>query len=147
MICQLCKSKPAYEYSPQFVELWETARAWFPLLALPESKFCLDCVEYKLQWAVVRDLPKDHPKRKEFLRSSTPIPTLNMNDPEVKKMLRLGAAKVKRYKKELQKERERKRREWMRRFLRRLKREEKQRRKRINAVLEQAAQLLWEREG
>lgn len=145
-LCRTCGAVP-YRYSTSFIILWMTARAWHPIPALPEPDQCWQCIQEKMEWwSRIRHLPPQHPDRKAWLRSSTPIPILDVTNPEVRRSLRAGANAAKRYRKELQRERERERNRWMRQQLRKLRRAEKKRQRAIREVLERAVEIAFEDE-
>lgn len=123
-------------YTPEYVALYERAMLWYPLVAL-SNQTCEECVHFKEGKPTTFAFRQ---RRRRWLLSSTPLPELDLSDPQVRKGLRKGKQKLKEYRRLVQKQREKRRKLELRRAMRKYKREMKPRLKAIREVLERAAE-------
>ncbi len=119
--------------------MWATAMQWFPLYALPEPRWCSDCLLHRAGRRT--HVPGYRARRKAWLRSSPPMVVLNMKDPKVQAMIRRGQREAVAFKKLRAKQREQWRKLVVRRMNRKQDRIEKETRKRIQAVLDVAIEI------
>lgn len=122
-------------HTPEYVALYECAMLWYPLIALSNQP-CEECVRFKEGKVTFAH----RQRRRRWLLSSTPLPELDLSDPQVRKGLRKGKQKLKEYRRLVQKQREKRRKLELQREMRKYKRDMKPRLKAIREVLERAAE-------
>lgn len=127
------------EYSKEFLKLWRAAYRVFPLYALPEIKFCNECLLHKYGWHVSGAFKA---RREAWLRSGlAPVASIDMKDPEQRRKLRKSAVEGRKYRALVEKQKRKKAKLRVKKFWRKWKRGEKARLRRIEDVLDTAVQL------
>ena len=133
-----CCGRPKHTYGATFVALWTAVMRFFPVYSLPTPQICAECAMFQAGMRMGGDYRR---RRKQWLESTAPVPTLDLNDPDVWRQLQAGQRLARSYKKMIKDQKEKMKKIRTKRYMKAWDRKLRKRDKEIRKVLERAAEI------